>query len=90
LKTKINLLCAALQVMGYGSYTLSLLITSYFVLYSIMFVKLYYWKYSGDWEPLVGQPWSRTWVSNPRPARLCYAAPGHICKLYICHKNSAI
>jgi hypothetical protein len=33
------------------------------------------------------------WVSNPlpegrmRPARLCYAAHGHICKLYIHYKN---
>ena len=27
------------------------------------------------------------WVSNPWPVRLCYAARGHICKLYIYDKN---
>jgi hypothetical protein len=28
--------------------------------------------------------------SNPRTARLCYPARGHICKLYIHYKNETI
>jgi hypothetical protein len=30
------------------------------------------------------------WVSNPRPASLCYVVRGHICKLRIYYKNYTI
>ena len=46
-----------------------------------------------EMRPLMGPlpvTWYRSWVSNLRPARLIYAARGHICKQCIHYKNYVI
>jgi hypothetical protein len=55
----IDLLCAVLKVMSYESVDI-FSGNKIAILYSLdilhMFVKLYYWNYSGDREPHVGSP----------------------------------